>query len=79
MSDTIPAIFDGSVFKPLVPVSSEQGTRVEVEVPSPTPGQENGYSREAMVEFLKEMASLPDDSPNDGFSNQDHDRVIYGI
>ncbi len=79
MSQMIPAIFDAGVFKPLVPVQLEQGTRVEVGVPEPVQGEEKGYSREAMLAFLKEMAEMPDDSPNDGFSNRDHDRVIYGF
>lgn len=80
MSQSIPAIFDSGVFKPLVPVDLAEGTRVEVGLPASQLQQdERGvYPPEAMRAFLDRMESMPDDSPNDGFSNRDHDRLIYG-
>jgi hypothetical protein len=31
------------------------------------------------MKFIEDMEAIPDESPNDGFSNRDHDRVIYGF
>jgi predicted DNA-binding antitoxin AbrB/MazE fold protein len=75
MSQSIPAIFDSGVFKPLVPVDLAEGTRVEVGLPAQ---QDQGHDSARWKKFLDDMEALPDDSPDDGFSNRDHDRLIYG-
>jgi predicted DNA-binding antitoxin AbrB/MazE fold protein len=78
MGQSIPAIFDSGVFKPLVPVQLEQGTRVEVGVPEASQSDAPPYDRERWMKFIADMEALPDDSPKDGFSNRDHDRILYG-
>jgi predicted DNA-binding antitoxin AbrB/MazE fold protein len=77
MSQTIPAIYDAGVFKPLVPVQLAEGTRVEIDVRMPAPTA--AYSAERLRQFVADMEALPDVSPNDGFSNRDHDLLIYGF
>jgi hypothetical protein len=32
----------------------------------------------ALEDLLDEMSELPSQSPRDGFSNRDHDRLLYG-
>ena len=89
MNRTIPAIFDAGVFRPLTPVDLAQGTPVEVQVSklaSVEPAAnsfrqklENGEpAKGGWLEYVERMEALPDDSPNDGLSNRDHDRIIYG-
>jgi hypothetical protein len=34
--------------------------------------------KSALERFLDDMSRLPSASPNDGFSNRDHDRALYG-
>jgi hypothetical protein len=34
--------------------------------------------REALQRLRREISSLPVHNPNDGFSNRDHDRLLYG-
>jgi len=35
-------------------------------------------TRQAWQAYLDRMESLPDNSPRDGLTNRDHDRIIYG-
>jgi predicted DNA-binding antitoxin AbrB/MazE fold protein len=81
MTRDVPAIFDGSVFRPLVPVDLAQGTPVTVQVrfsPTPTVGDKDEELCLAWHAYLDRMESLPDNSPNDGLSNRDHDQILYG-
>ncbi|MGD9637047.1 MAG: antitoxin family protein, partial [Pirellulales bacterium] len=84
MGQSIPAIFDAGVFRPLAPVDLANGTPVQVQVlpmsgdsgSSATPGVLSQHSQiEAM---LSEIEQLPIEEPEDGFSGRDHDRVLYG-
>jgi predicted DNA-binding antitoxin AbrB/MazE fold protein len=81
MSRTIPAIFDAGVFRPLEPVELAQGTQVELQLSlaEPTITSDNdALDTNSWLEYVNRMESLPDNSPKDGFSNRDHDRIIYG-
>ena len=81
MSRTIPAIFDAGVFRPLEPVELAEGTPVVVQVQGPTApisDQVDEETRKAWHEYLDRMESLPDNSPRDGLTNRDHDRILYG-
>jgi len=81
MTRTISAIFDAGVFRPLEPVEMAEGTRVELQLslPSPLIAKGNGTPAvNAWLDFVNRMESLPDNSPKDGLSNRDHDRIIYG-
>jgi predicted DNA-binding antitoxin AbrB/MazE fold protein len=77
MNTQIPAVFCDGVFRPLVPVAMAEGTRVKVELEAEN-SQSSTERQASWQEFLKEVESLPDDSPNDGLTNRDHDRILYG-
>ena len=81
MSRTISAIFDAGVFRPLEPVELAEGTRVKLQLQEstpPKPDQVDEETKKAWDEYLDRMDSLPDKSPQDGLTNRDHDRIIYG-
>jgi predicted DNA-binding antitoxin AbrB/MazE fold protein len=81
MSQSVSAIYDGSVFRPLEPVDLAQGTPVIVQIqssPVPASNDKDDETRSAWQAYLERMESLPDNSPADGLSNRDHDRILYG-
>jgi predicted DNA-binding antitoxin AbrB/MazE fold protein len=81
MTRTIQAIFDSGVFRPITPVELTQGTPVEVQVPVTEASPIDEISEETKLAwnaYVDRMDSLPDSSPRDGFSNRDHDRILYG-
>ncbi len=83
MSQTVPAIYDAGVFRPLEPIELADGTRVEVQVPTPAsptelPPEELSRQQAAIAEMLAEIERLPIEGPDDGFSGRDHDKVLYG-
>jgi len=86
MSRVIPAIFDAGVFRPLEPVDLAEGTQVHVQVPTTSNTKSIGElspeqlarQQKAIKELLEEIATLPDEGPDDGFSGRDHDRILYG-
>jgi predicted DNA-binding antitoxin AbrB/MazE fold protein len=83
MSQSIPAIFDAGVFRPLEPVQLPDGTRVEVQLPTPAPlselsPEELARQQAAIEAMLAEVESLPFENPDDGFSGRDHDKILYG-
>jgi hypothetical protein len=55
-----------------------EGTRVQVEVQAEYSQSSANELQASWQEFLKEVESLPDDSPNDGLTNRDHDQILYG-
>ena len=81
MSHPIHAIFDSGDFRPLEPVELAEGTKVLVQLESPTAGatdEADEETRQAWRDYLDRMESLPDRSPQDGLTNCDHDRILYG-
>ena len=82
MSHTIPAIFDSGVFRPLEPVDLADGTQVVLQLEdsiSTTADEVDEETRQSWLDYLDRMESLPDQSPQDGLTNRDHDRIIYGV
>jgi predicted DNA-binding antitoxin AbrB/MazE fold protein len=81
MDQTIPAIFDSGVFRPLQPVDLADGTQVQIQLPQPKPefsAEDLARQQAGVATFLEEMASLPPEGPDDGFSGRDHDKILYG-
>lgn len=85
MSQTISAIFDSGVFRPLVPVEIAEGTQVQIEIPQSAPHAFGEFTPEdlarqqaAIKDMLAEIERLPIKELDDGFSGQDHDKVLYG-
>ena len=82
MSHTIPAVFNAGTFRPLEPVELAEDTQVEVQVPvvpqlAELSPEELARRQAAIMAFLDRMELLPDNSPQDGLTNRDHDRIIY--
>ena len=81
MDQTIPAIFDSGVFRPLQPVDLADGTQVQVQVKkhdSVDTDEVDEATRKAWNDYLDRMETLNGKSPEDGLTNRDHDRIIYG-
>jgi predicted DNA-binding antitoxin AbrB/MazE fold protein len=85
------AIYDAGVFKPLEPLALPDQSRVTITVDVVEPHADAGLpttedeiralvaeQREAARELSAKLASLPDLSPDDGFTSADHDKVLYG-
>ena len=73
MTTHVKAIYENGVFRPTEPVRLAEGTSVEVlisqaETPSPRP---------STADQLRDIASLPSEGPDDGFSGEDHDDLLY--
>jgi predicted DNA-binding antitoxin AbrB/MazE fold protein len=86
MTYDIDAIYDNGVFRPLEPLAIPDGQRVHLRVDEqsasvtpPDVRERPKLSREEMADFLRTMAELPVESPDDGFSAEDHDKVIYRL
>ena len=81
MTRVIPAIFDAGVFRPLEPVGLADGTHVELQLDvsaESAPPALDEDAKDAWQAYIKRMEAMPDESPRDGLSNRDHDRIIYG-
>ena len=76
MTKSIQAIYQGGVFKPSEPVALADGTAVELIVHSDA--EAGAASADAVRALVEEMAALPLEGPDDGFSGADHDKVLYG-
>ena len=81
--DSVRAIYEGGVFKPLLPVSLPEGT--EVCIPLPTAAKTEcdeeviAKQQAAWRDFFARMDADPElKREGDGFSGADHDKVLYG-
>jgi predicted DNA-binding antitoxin AbrB/MazE fold protein len=72
---TVKALYEGGVFRPVERVAIAEGTEVEITVHvDAEPRPANALTHEALME----IASLPPEGPQDGFSGADHDKILYG-
>ena len=71
MNNTITAIFENGMLRPLQPVDLHEGEQVEVFLV--TKEHDPARSRE----ILERIASLPQEGPVDRFSGTDHDSILY--
>jgi predicted DNA-binding antitoxin AbrB/MazE fold protein len=81
MDQSIPAIFDSGVFRPLQPVDLANGTQVQVQVKkhdTVDTDEVDEATCKAWNDYLDRMETLTSKSPEDGLTNRDHDRIIYG-
>jgi len=72
MMRSVTAVYENGVFRPLESIELKEGDEVEVLVESETP-----TPIERSRQILRKIASLPLESPDDGFSGADHDSVLY--
>jgi predicted DNA-binding antitoxin AbrB/MazE fold protein len=71
MTTRVHAVYRNGVFQPSAPPPVADGAEVELIVT--TSGEPN-----SLADALDEIARLPAEGPQDGFSGADHDRVLYG-
>lgn len=67
----VSAIVEHGVFRPVEPISIPDGTRVSLTVRTPEQVR-------SLAQRLAQIAALPQEGPDDGFSGEDHDEVLYG-
>ncbi|MEP6669177.1 MAG: antitoxin family protein [Chthoniobacter sp.] len=75
MTTTAAAIYENGVLRPLSPLPLAEGARVEVTVTDSAPAPQPSVAR--AIERMREIAALPMESEQDGFSGKDHDSVLY--
>jgi predicted DNA-binding antitoxin AbrB/MazE fold protein len=84
MSRQFQAIYENGVLRPLEPLDLKEHEVVSVSLEKAAVEAiqkgEDRLSRQqrSIARLLEETARLPVQSPKDGFSNRDHDAVIYG-
>jgi predicted DNA-binding antitoxin AbrB/MazE fold protein len=86
MDQSIQAIFEHGVLRPLGPLNLNEDEIVSVIIARPTESdsvspsaqQEAERQRDVILRFVDKMKSYPDNCPQDGLTNRDHDRLIYG-
>jgi predicted DNA-binding antitoxin AbrB/MazE fold protein len=86
MDQTIQAVFEHGVLRPLTPLPLREDEIVSVTVTRPNGGEPEAVvearkgerHREIVMQFIAQMELMPDHCPQDGLTNRDHDRLIYG-
>ena len=86
MDQAILAIYEHGVLRPLTPLPLNEDEVVSVTIARPGGGEsasptlkcQADHQRELLLQFVAKMESFPDNSPKDGLTNRDHDRLIYG-
>ena len=74
MTKTISAIYEGGVLRPAEPLPLADGEWVDVTIDTAAVEER----RRRVNQALDEIAALPLEGPQDGFSGADHDKVLYG-
>jgi len=74
MTNRIKAVYEGGVFRPVGPVPLEEGASVELSY-EPPPALK---PPQPLVAAIEEIARMPLEGPDDGYSGADHDQVLYG-
>ncbi len=74
MTIYIDAIYEHGTFRPAGPIALEEGAQVALTIETATPLR----SPQGLVDALAEIAGMPAQSPDDGFSGADHDQLLYG-
>ncbi len=77
------AIYEGGVLRPLVPLDLRENEVVSLSICT---AAEQGLSseneaarqRSIVLAHVAKVEARSDEAPQDGLSNRDHDRLIYG-
>ena len=86
MGQEFDAIFENGVLRPLAPLGLGDSVEVRVilqakdgqgEMAAPTP-TELQTQQAALDDMFRTVDSLRQTPRNDGFSNRDHDKILYG-
>ncbi len=86
MSPSFQAVYENGVLRPLQPLDLKEHELVSLTVVSATTNgsaptaehEEIQRQRDLLLRFVSKMEAIPDEIAPDGFTNRDHDRVIYG-
>jgi predicted DNA-binding antitoxin AbrB/MazE fold protein len=81
MSQEFDAIYENGVLRPLKPVGFREHEVVSVTVTSAADNESQAVAdrqREVLLAFVAKMESLSEVPPDDGATNRDHDRILYG-
>jgi predicted DNA-binding antitoxin AbrB/MazE fold protein len=73
MTKQVEAVYEQGRLRPLEPLELPEGARLRLIIV--TRGEESAQRTPA--EILAEIASLPLEREDDGFSGRDHDSVLY--
>jgi predicted DNA-binding antitoxin AbrB/MazE fold protein len=80
MTTTVEAIYEQGILRLLRPIDLADGTRVEVVV-TPcdlAPEDQPPRRKRTPAKVAAEIAALSMQSSPEGFSGEDHDRILYG-
>jgi predicted DNA-binding antitoxin AbrB/MazE fold protein len=75
------AIYEGGILRPLSPLNLNEHEVVSLSISTAAESSapmEVEKQRTILSAFVAKMESLPDHVPQDGLSNRDHDKLIYG-
>lgn len=76
------AIYEAGVLRPLTPLELEEHQMVSLVVSTTSeralPEAKAARQRDILMNYVAKVESRPDETPQDGYSNRDHDRLIYG-
>ena len=80
MLQHVHAIYENGILRPLEPLalSEHQQVWVSVITVAPLDADVAAQQRQAMEELDKELEKVNDNSPADGFTAADHDKILYG-
>ena len=73
MTIHVDAIYEQGTFRPASPVALEEGSKVVLTIEAESPLR----SPQGLVAALAEIARMPAESPDDGFSGADHDELLF--
>jgi predicted DNA-binding antitoxin AbrB/MazE fold protein len=83
MNDRIEAIYENGVFRPLGEVSLPEHFQVVLriekrDIRGADDAEVIARQKRAAALLDARLEQIPDNSPDDGFSSEDHDRILYG-
>ena len=82
MSQEFDAIYENGVLRPLKPVGFREHEVVSITVTSAAEVDQSlqvaERQRETLLAFVAKMELLFETPPDDGATNRDHDRILYG-
>jgi predicted DNA-binding antitoxin AbrB/MazE fold protein len=81
MDQNIEAIFENGVLRPLEPVDLKESQRVQLSIHVEPVAADlmSAEQHESILDLIDAMEKMPQRSPNDGLSNRDHDKMLYGF
>ena len=74
MTIHVDAIYEHGKFRPARPVTLEEGAHVVLTIETDSPLR----PPQGLVAALAQIAAMPAQSSDDGFSGADHDEILYG-